>query len=697
MANRKVSIGTVVECNAEKILGKKRARNWLLEGQVLEGEVTGRGTGCKWKVAWKLPDGSSEEKEHGARVLTLKSAATSAPSATDKNIEDDSMDLESSSTSDSSDDEDSSSNDEGESQSDDEAPQEGGSEFNVNGLQWMQDPLGVVDDWRAQAGHKTQEQPSLNWRALGQDKSYLGEHSRLDYFLLFMPNIIDLAVKETSKNLENAQKKATSKHELLKTIGILFALGIGGKRTRRDNWSEASDTVFPPAQFGDRYGIGYHRFEDILNYWQWYETGSSWDNASDPWKSVRFFQHMFNERVNKVFSPGYILCVDESTIRWYGFEEWHSQGCPHVTKIPRKPENVSVEVRCIADGDWEVCLWIEIQEGSAAMEKKAFVEAGRNTGTAFVLRATQAWHGTGKVVVGDSAFASVMTAVELRKVGLYFTGIVKNARKFFPTKKLRALTMTFRGETIVVTAVKTGVQLMAIVWNEPGKENKPRKLFISSWGTSLAAAPILRLRYNKIAETGIMEPYYREIPIVNVTRAYFDNAGAVDHFNRTRQDGIRIERNVEFKQWDKRVLSSFFGFVGANAYHAYRGEGGLEGVSDFMEGLTLELLQNPFAQLRNAGERSVPAFASKRQPEQQPPPAELAVDGRPVLRHVIRPLTVLAQYANSPGAKLTCKICKEKSARYFCVSCSNVEQKLYVPLCGARGDNDCQAWHIQLS
>jgi hypothetical protein len=147
------------------------------------------------------------------------------------------------------------------------------------------------------------------------------------------------------------------------------------------------------------------------------------------------------------------------------------------------------------------------------------------------------------------------------------------------------------------------------------------------------------------------------------------------------------------------------GFVGANAYLAYKAEGGTEGISEFFEGLAMEMLTNKMdgcvldtrVNLRNASERHTPYFVTVTvtvggcAPRAKSFKAELAQHGNHVLRHMIRPLTVLKQYENNSGAKLTCRICGQKSARYFCVSCSNVEQKFLVPLCGVKGDKDCQA------
>ena len=592
MSHGKVSIGAAVECPAEKIIGKKRARNLGVQDGLLQGTVVGSGAGRKWQVQWSLPDGSFEQNEHGARILSLKNSASNVPNRAPENLRGEDEDMEGSSSDEASDNGGLYASSDMDTSSDEEYILPSSQNLNVNGLQWMKEPKGISDNWRAQQGYTAQEKPRLIWSVLGRERVGLQKPSRLDYFELFMPDILDLVVSETNRNLSNHHEKLTSKHEIMKTIGVIYALGLGGKRTRRDNWAAPSECIYPPAQFGERFGLPYHRFENLLNYWQWYESGSEWDDPSDDWRHVRYFQYKFNERVKQVFVPGFIICIDESTIRWYGFEDWHTQGCPHVTKIARKPENISVEVRCAADGQWEICIWIEIQEGAVAMAKKKYVCENRNAGTACILRATEAWFGQGKIVVADSAFASVATSVELHKNKVYFIGMVKTARKSFPKTYLQNVFMEYRGETLAVSAVKEGVELMAVAWNEPAKVGKPRKTLISTCGTTLPADACKRLRYKENAVTGMMEPYLREVPISQVASMYFGSAGAIDHFNRIRQDGIRIERNLEFRIWHKRVLTSLLGFVGANAYKAYQGEGGTEGVSDFMEGLALEMLQN---------------------------------------------------------------------------------------------------------
>lgn len=51
---------------------------------------------------------------------------------------------------------------------------------------------------------------------------------------------------------------------------------------------------------------------------------------------------------------------------------------------------------------------------------------------AVTFRAVRNWLGSGRLVVGDAAFSSVKTCLELLKRGMFFIGIIKGCSKEFP-------------------------------------------------------------------------------------------------------------------------------------------------------------------------------------------------------------------------------------------------------------------------
>ena len=76
---------------------------------------------------------------------------------------------------------------------------------------------------------------------------------------------------------------------------------------------------------------------------------------------------------------------------------------------------------------------LEIMAGKLEMQEREYV---REYGavTSLLLRLSANWHGTGRLIVTDSAFASVKSVVALKSRGLYFMGLVKTAHRKFPKK-----------------------------------------------------------------------------------------------------------------------------------------------------------------------------------------------------------------------------------------------------------------------
>ena len=708
MAGR-YAVGVDVHANAGVVL-KKRSFLDLCKDvpypEVVKGRIMGRGEGLKWMVQWQLTDEVTYNSEHGARALKLNAAAP-PPIPEGGNLEGDSEGM-------------SVGSDEWEDAADVdledrelepvEDPLAGDrtdDSLRPNGLQWMREPDGISDDARRRGGGCDQE-PALRWprgdsSRVGALVSTVGK-TFLAYFLFLFPLILDICVVRTNFFLEKAGHAPMGLGELLQVIGILFALGIQCPRVRRDAWGDGEGSIWGSPQFGTKYGISKHRFETILALWCWWPDEMPWNDLADRWRPVRFFQCSFNAHMCKIFEPGWVIVADESTTKWVGLEEWHSDGCPHVTKIPRKPENVAVELRDVACGVSEICIFIEIQEGKAAMAKKEFVCTDMPTGTSFMLRATKAWQGSCRVVLGDSAFASVATAMALRDVGLFFIGLVKTACRFFPKKFLQEEPIAARGDTLTLSAVKDRTELIAHVWNDPGKPDKPRKALIATCGHTGLVDPSCRRRYRNDPETGQTTAYVKEVPRTDIVKTYFSYAGAIDRFNRGRQDGFRLERNVEVKNWENRMLTSLLGYVGTNAFLAAKLEGKATDLNGFMHDLALQLLTNGYEGSKFAaakkktekanlqardflgGERPVAGGAGK---------SPLFREGM-VLRHNFASLGSLSSFSERKTPKGVCGICGNPNASVFCVSCTDQAAGKLSVVCGSKGNPCCMSWHCQL-
>ncbi len=115
---------------------------------------------------------------------------------------------------------------------------------------------------------------------------------------------------------------------------------------------------------------------------------------------------------------------------------------------------------------------------------------------------------------------------------------------------------------------------MAHVWND-----KKRKMFTSSTGTTELGTPHKRRRYN-IVNGAVVGQIDRLIQRSCVAGEYFDGAHKIDVRNHIRQGSLDIEHALRTKRWDIRVFLTLLGMIEVDAYLAYKFSGGQLGHSD---------------------------------------------------------------------------------------------------------------------
>ena len=163
-------------------------------------------------------------------------------------------------------------------------------------------------------------------------------------------------------------------------------------------------------------------------------------------------------------------------------QDYTSDGIPHLTKIIRKPKGVGTEMKCLADGVVGIMLQLDIYEGKEAEAQMKWSHLP--AGTAQTLRLSDPWHGSGRIVVADSAFSSVTTAIECRMKALFYCGIVKTAsREFLKDYLDDPSKYAGRGNHMTLTTIEN-CKLIALGWKE-----KTIKKFISTCGTTQPAKP----------------------------------------------------------------------------------------------------------------------------------------------------------------------------------------------------------------
>ncbi|AYV87237.1 MAG: bifunctional aspartate aminotransferase [Sylvanvirus sp.] len=336
-------------------------------------------------------------------------------------------------------------------------------------------------------------------------------------------------------------------------------------------------------------------------------------------------------------------------------------GLPHQTKISRKPEGVGSEIRCVIDARSQVMLQLELQESKEEMATKKYVQDGESLSTAGVLRLVEPWFNTSRMVYGDSACASVNTAVKLRERGLHFSGLVKTAHREFPTKYFNSLNIGVRsGDSRYLTTTKNEFPLIATAWWD-----KKVKFFISTAGTNGIAQPHRRVRY-RLLDDGSSQRIEKTTKISATPHEYFSFAQKVDVHNHRRQGILAMERKIPTRNWAFRLVSTLLGMIMVDAYMIFLNEKHLRDEGDeeltfhaFVDTVGYELATNSLVDSSLRARRPREDDEAKEESENIPNMCSLARISDVIER----------QERKRKSVHLQCKICGGHTA-YCCQRCS---------------------------
>ena len=304
-------------------------------------------------------------------------------------------------------------------------------------------------------------------------------------------------IRWTNDELANAYLKPTNEAEVLKFFGIILLIPRLPQVPRKRLWSTDPLTKYSVLPNLGRTGMTRDRFKHLLQHMRFsFQPKEKMAHVSDEghaWMLIDGFVDAINEWKSKRVYPGSIVCVDESMIRWYGLGgEYIKIGAPFYVVIDGKPD-AGIEIQTSACAKSGLMLQLKVMRSQTETAKRNFVRhvpTEENAGTTAVKELTQPWHRSNRVAVGDSAFASVATAMEMKKVGMGFVGCVKNAHKGFPKEYLSKVQLGGRGDYFGMMAMKENVELLAFTWCD-----RDRRSFIASAGSLAKANQQERFRY----------------------------------------------------------------------------------------------------------------------------------------------------------------------------------------------------------
>ena len=346
----------------------------------------------------------------------------------------------------------------------------------------------------------------------------------LAYFLHFMPMtyLHDTIIPATNATARASisEWEEVNIEQMLQVFGMLLGMGMFRLPERHMYWHEERNGIFPAMEYGKI--MSRKRFEDII---KWLQLSSS----PDADQQILDYIAAVNTNTKKAFAAGTYVVLDESMIKSF------HRNLKGKMKIIRKPRPIGNEIKNMSDGATNIATVLELYEGREIMSQKEWVkEYGATTAT--VLRLTQDLHSTGRIVVADSWFGSVKSAIALRKRGLYCNMLVKTAHKVYP-RELLGETPLARGEWSACIAEIEGEQLQAVRFKDLQVKD-----FITTCGSILPGNP----RQTK---------YHGAIARPQVAEMYLHNAASIDVHNHVRTGSAGLEDIWQTKSPHRRQFA----------------------------------------------------------------------------------------------------------------------------------------------
>ena len=342
-------------------------------------------------------------------------------------------------------------------------------------------------------------------------------------------------------------------------------------------------------------------------------------------------------------------------------------------------------------------LFMEIVRGKAEIVKPKYWSGAGTAAAAQTMRLTEKWWGTGKVVAGDSWFASVLTAEKMLANGLHFIGDVKTGTKRFPADELKEATGEENGSWACMTSsVTVGGEEKKIfaVSHRRGEADKAIHGFVSTCGTTLDGNR--HMAYFEDEEhraTGEITEHEIARKCPRVLNDFTTAQPLVDRHNKYRQHLLAMEKRFVTTNFSFRFFTSMLGSLFVNVFMAHRYFN--DSLAEFrveLDKLALALMNNTF----------VDAPSPPRQSKTSSPKTSSPCDADGTV-HTLIPLRCVPGIEWKQGMQRRCLLCG-KDTTWVCSVCTQGPLHL-VPVCpeytiirkgsnkGAKVEHECLCKH----
>lgn len=347
--------------------------------------------------------------------------------------------------------------------------------------------------------------------------------------------------------------------EELQVWVALWALMTLSPRGPRDlYWRTPDEDFIPVAPAFGRF-MSHRRFEAVLDNIQASAVFPITDAhlRDDPLFSVRAMFTAFNEHMHRVYQPSESLCIDESMEAWRG----HVDRMPGRRKIPRKPKSVGMEIRDVADCQTHVLVRLEPCESHERELRKPLSSRFGPT-VASMVRLTEPWHGTGRIVHGDSLFGSPRACAVLADHGLFSVLMIKK-RRYWPADVPATLTGDMPDEFDAAKAFASryrGHQMYIAAF----RDRRPRVIVANALTMTRTTG------VQRIVKDARGASFETTLHPSEVFAKYSSSKSAVDAANSARESMASFSDTLVTREWRLKILGFLFGCIESNAYMSHR-------------------------------------------------------------------------------------------------------------------------------